>query len=131
MARTLTHVRLLVTDFPACFRFYRDVMGFAPILGKEDEAYAEFKAGDVILALFPRQMMAEVVGTTDRADTPVPDHLCLCISVDDVDAFYGEVQATGAEMVTAPTDRPDWGIRTAHFRDPAGNLVEINRSLTA
>ena len=29
----LTHVRLLVTDFPACFRFYRDVMGLTATWG--------------------------------------------------------------------------------------------------
>jgi catechol 2,3-dioxygenase-like lactoylglutathione lyase family enzyme len=28
----LTFVRLLVDDFPACFRFYRDVMGFTPTI---------------------------------------------------------------------------------------------------
>jgi catechol 2,3-dioxygenase-like lactoylglutathione lyase family enzyme len=26
-------------------------------------------------------------------------------------------------------DRPEWGIRTAHFRDPDGNLIEINQPL--
>jgi hypothetical protein len=23
-------------------------------------------------------------------------------------------------------DRPDWGIRFVHLRDPAGNLIEVN-----
>ena len=31
----LTHVRLLVNDFDACFRFYRDVMGFQVQWGDE------------------------------------------------------------------------------------------------
>jgi catechol-2,3-dioxygenase len=26
----LTQVRLIVSDFPACFRFYRDVLGLKP-----------------------------------------------------------------------------------------------------
>jgi len=30
---------------------------------------------------------------------------------------------------TEPTDRSVWGIRTAHFRDPDGNLIEINHAL--
>lgn len=27
------------------------------------------------------------------------------------------------------TNRPDWGIRVAHYRDPDDTLVEISRSL--
>lgn len=31
----LTYVRLLVDDYEACFRFYRDVMGFGVTFGDE------------------------------------------------------------------------------------------------
>jgi catechol 2,3-dioxygenase-like lactoylglutathione lyase family enzyme len=39
----LTHVRLLVDDFAACFRFYRDVVGLARTFGDETSGYADFK----------------------------------------------------------------------------------------
>ena len=58
----LTHVRLLVRDFPACFRFYRDVFGFNVTYGDEDDRYADFEAGDALLALFKRDLMATAVG---------------------------------------------------------------------
>jgi lactoylglutathione lyase len=35
------------------------------------------------------------------------------------------LQIKGVSFLTEPKNRPDWGIRTAHFRDPAGNLLEI------
>lgn len=41
-----------------------------------------------------------------------------------------QVAAHGVELATPATDRPDWGIRTAHFRDPAGNLIEIKQRLS-
>ena len=41
----LTHVRLLVDDAPACFRFYRDVIGLTPTWGTEAEGYADFDDG--------------------------------------------------------------------------------------
>ena len=31
----------------------------------------------------------------------------------------------GVEFAVGPTDRPDWYLRTAHFRDPEGNLIEL------
>jgi hypothetical protein len=36
MTPALTHVRLLVDDFPACFRFYRDVLGLTPTVHLRD-----------------------------------------------------------------------------------------------
>ena len=53
-----TYTRLLVRDFPAAFRFYRDTLGFATTFGAEDENYADFETGGVALALFPRGLMA-------------------------------------------------------------------------
>jgi predicted enzyme related to lactoylglutathione lyase len=55
----------------------------------------------------------------------VSDRLVLVLAVDDVDRFAGELTANGVKLLSPPEDRPDWGIRTAHFRDPEGNLVEM------
>ncbi len=33
------------------------------------------------------------------------------------------------EFITKPTEQKDWGIKVAHFRDPAGSLVEIYESI--
>jgi catechol 2,3-dioxygenase-like lactoylglutathione lyase family enzyme len=41
----LRFVGLLVGDFPACFRFYRDVMRFRPTFGDEGDGYADFDVG--------------------------------------------------------------------------------------
>lgn len=44
----LKFVRLLVDDFPACFRFYRDVMRFTPTFGDEHDGYADFELNEPI-----------------------------------------------------------------------------------
>jgi catechol 2,3-dioxygenase-like lactoylglutathione lyase family enzyme len=46
-----------------------------------------------------------------------------------VDEVYELVKEQNGIVVTQPQDRPDWGIRTAHFRDPDGNLIEIYNNL--
>ena len=120
------NARLLVRDFPASFSFYRDVLGFAPVLGGETDVYAEFEVGEAILALFPRSFMAGVLGTAGKpAASDGQDAMALVFAVEDVDQSYAELGARGVAFLTAPEDRPDWGIRTAHFRDPDGNLLEI------
>jgi len=127
----LTHVRLLVTDFPACFRFYRDVLGFEVLWGEEEGRYADFKAGDAIVALYDRRLMAEAVGTTGLpSEAEAQDRILLTFAVEDVDAVCEQLKVRGVRFVTEPQDRPDWGIRTAHLRDPDGNLIEIHRDLS-
>ena len=54
--------RLLVADFRAVFLFYRDVLGFTPTFGDENDVYADFDTGSVTVALFQRELMAEAMG---------------------------------------------------------------------
>ncbi len=50
--------RLLVTNFRECYVFYRDVLGFTPVFGDENDTYADFAAGPLNIALFDKQEMA-------------------------------------------------------------------------
>lgn len=122
----LDYNRLLVADYPACFRFYRDVMGFTPTYGLEADVYADFDTGGTTLALFKREFMASVVGTTGLpSSAPSQDRVVYTFGVTNVDEAWSDLKSKGLEFVTDPTDRAEWGIRTAHFRDPDGNLLEI------
>jgi catechol 2,3-dioxygenase-like lactoylglutathione lyase family enzyme len=128
----LTHVRLLVTDFDACFRFYRDVMGFTVQWGAEGSGYADFRAprGGAMVALFSRQAMAETLGqASPPCDTPCQDRAMLIFEAADLDSTVAVLKARGAQFLLEVTERPDWGIRAAHLRDPEGNLIELNSPL--
>jgi lactoylglutathione lyase len=121
----LTHVRLLVDDFAACFRFYRDVIGLEPTFGSEAEGgYADFRAGDCSLALFERHGIEGVV----RLRAP-GDGAMLVLAVDDVDAEAERLRSARVDLESEPHDQPDWGLRVLHLRDPAGNLLELYRTL--
>ncbi|HVL33232.1 MAG TPA: VOC family protein [Actinomycetota bacterium] len=128
----LTHVRLLVEDFAECFRFYRDVMGLEPSVPDEHGPYAEFKlGGDRYLALFDRALMAEAVGTTGLpAWADVQDRGMLIFEVADPDAEAERLRGQGIPITAEPENRPLWGLRTVHLRDPDGNLIELYRRLT-
>jgi len=129
LALTFTHARLLVTDYQECFYFYRDVLGFSVGWGDEESYYADFDTGDATLALYGRQAMADAVGKADEPSvTRHQDEVALIFRVESVNETYRALRDE-IEFVTEPHDKPDWGIRVAHFRDPDGNLVEINRSL--
>lgn len=134
----LESVRLLVSDYDACFRFYRDVMGFSPTWGAEGigESYATFAVSDrTLLALFRRRHMAEAVGTDHLPpEATAQDTAMLVFEVgapERVDARLADLRERGAHVVAEPRDFPDWGIRAAYVRDPDGNLIEIEAQLPA
>ena len=50
----------------------------------------------------------------------------VAFSVDDLEAAHQRALAAGAELVHEPKDQP-WG-RSARYRDPDGNIIELTQS---
>jgi len=126
----MTHTRLLVSNYHDCFVFYRDIMGFRVAWGDEDGFYADFDADGHTLALFGKEPMAEAIGAEPPdLKSQQQDDVCLVFAVDDVDDAYDAISGKSVVPINKPHDRKEWGIRCFHFRDPAGNLVEINKEI--
>jgi lactoylglutathione lyase len=124
------YTRLLVSNFKACFLFYRDVMGFEATYGSENDTYADFNTGQISIALFDKAEMSKAMSTIHLpVEYPAQDRYCLVFGVDDVDAACLQLKKQGVHLTAESTDHKEWGIRTAHFRDPDGNLIEINQPL--
>jgi len=116
-----SQARLLVDDFAAAFRFYRDTLGFTAASGDESSVYASFDTGSGMVAIFVRSGQAEVLELR-----PPGDSTLLVLEVDDVDAAIAGMEE---HVVQAPLDQPEWGGRVAYLRDPSGNLIELFQSL--
>ena len=122
--------RLLVSNFRACFLFYRDILGFRVGFGTENDTYADFTLGSVNISLFDKHEMSEAIGTSQLpVEVNSQDKICLVFAVENVDESCQELIAKGIHLTVEPKDHFDWGVRTAHFRDPDGNLIEINQPL--
>jgi catechol 2,3-dioxygenase-like lactoylglutathione lyase family enzyme len=128
-----SHFRLLVGDFPATFRFYRDIVGLPTTYPPESAGpYAEFElGGEKYLGLFDRGLMLDAVGRPAELERTQDVHALLCISVPDVDAEAERLRALGVELAAPPADHEPWGMRTVYVRDPEGNLVEFYGPLSS
>lgn len=115
-------------DLDRATAFYRDVFGWqTPSMGAEaafaltvaaDEHGNATEAGGINGGFHQR------AGDLDRA--PVVN-----ISVDDIDAKLAEIQAAGGVVIQPRTDLPDYGLSTALFSDPEGNVLGVYQPLAA
>ncbi len=102
---------ITTADPVASSRFYQ-LLGFRE----------EMNLGWVVNLVAPSNPTAQVILITkDAAATANPD---LSVEVDDVDAAYRAMCATGAEIVHPITDE-EWGARRFFVRDPDGKVVNV------
>lgn len=118
---------LFVADLERAMAFYRDTLELPLTFSDASSAYFEMEGASLLLLT--------ITGAQDllSADAVAPQHppsasSQLVAFVEDVDAVYAGLLAKGVEFIRPPTDRA-WGMRTAHFRDPEGNIWEIARPL--
>jgi len=124
----LNYVRLLVENYRDSLRFYRDTLKLPVHRGDLESNYVEFDTPGMRLALLQRSEMTRALGM-EGANGEGRKHVALAFSVPDVDQAFADLEANGIKFVMAPRTHEDWNLRTAHFRDPDGNLLEINQRL--
>jgi catechol 2,3-dioxygenase-like lactoylglutathione lyase family enzyme len=115
-------ITLFVEDPDRSKAFYQEVFELEPML--EDENGAGFRLEDTFLFL-TRSSHAPALIAPAAAGRPGngPRHV-FAIIVDDVDAVCAELAGKGVALLNGPQDR-EWGMRTANFQDPDGNVWEI------
>ncbi len=116
-------VVLFVADLDRAKTFYRDTLGLE--IGDEDPQSVMFSLGSVMLLLIANSAGQDLLGDDAIATSrPSGTTFQLVSFVEDVDALFTDLSAKGVEFVTQPVDQP-WGLRTAHFKDPEGNVWEL------
>jgi catechol 2,3-dioxygenase-like lactoylglutathione lyase family enzyme len=131
-----THTRLNVEDYETCKRFYQDVLGFKIVYANDTEEYAELDTGEIKITLLNRARLREFVGPVETVTyDPHDAKLVLTFTVENLDETISQLKTKGITMVNAPWQRLEDGLMqggfiTACFRDPDGNLIELEQILS-
>ena len=100
-------------DYEAALRFYGEGLGL-PV------EYSWDRGADK--GTFFRAAAGIVEVVSDAMNLRGPNKLGICIEVDDVDAVYQRILASGVTVEQAPSER-SWGTREFFLIDPDGHAV--------
>lgn len=125
-----TDIRLLVKDFDKCFDFYKNKLKLESTWGDFGDSYASFNVGyDSVITLFKSELMMQAIGEEYIESNNASSKFVLVIRVDNLEAKYKELLASGLAFINKPTEMPGWGDCVVHLKDPEGNLIELCEDL--
>jgi lactoylglutathione lyase len=129
MFHNIIAIELLVRDLAKCTAYYRDTLGLEVRESESTPDSVSFQMGNVYFFLLEFSGAAHMVSSeTLEFSIEGGPRVLLASDVEDVDAAYKALSARGVSFLRPPIDQP-WGLRTAYFADPEGNLWEINQSI--
>jgi uncharacterized glyoxalase superfamily protein PhnB len=114
-------ITVFVEELAACRAFYADVFGASPIFA--DDVSTAYRFGATVVNLLHTPAADELLAPMTPGEPGGPRYV-LTLEVEDVDATCAVLGQRGVTLLNGPMDRP-WGIRTASFVDPAGQVWEI------
>lgn len=127
-----TTIRILVRkDYGACFDFYKEKLGLTVVWGDRNGPYTSFSVDSSkppCFAMFLGEAMTAFQGYVAPIAHTQSDTIAGIIPTDDLDADYARLKEAGVEFLGEPQYIEAWGMRCTYFRDPEGNLFELNDS---
>lgn len=125
-----TTLRILVRkDYGACYDFYTEKLGLVPVWGDRNGPYTSFTVKEGTppsFAIFAGANMSLFEGCQQPSASAITDQITAVIPSDDLDGDYARLRAAGVPFLGEPRRIDDWGMRCTYFRDPEGNLFELN-----
>jgi catechol 2,3-dioxygenase-like lactoylglutathione lyase family enzyme len=119
-------ITLFVEDLAEAKSFYARAFGL-PVFFEDSES-AVFRFGDTLVNLLDVTATPELIAPAQVGPGDAGHRFQLTVTVEDVDAACAELVGRGVDLLNGPIDRP-WGVRTASFQDPVGNIWELAQDL--
>lgn len=121
----LSYITLGVTNLESMSLFY-EAIGFDVWRqsNNPEHPYTMFSAGSIILALYPKHLLAKQSGCDIHGENTSMSLSLNLKRKNDVDEFLKLAERQGA-TITKATFTPAWGGYCGYFKDPQANLWEI------
>ena len=124
MDQHLHIITLGVRDFKSSFEFYSKTLDWKPSKNSNDDI-AFFQAGGVVLAIYPREKLAEDAMVSPEGSGFAGFTLAYnARSESEVDEIITNLRSKGVKIVKEP-QRVFWGGYSSYFADPDDHCWEV------
>ena len=124
MNQHLHIITLGVRDFKTSFEFYSKTLDWKPSKNSNDDI-AFFQAGEVVLAIYPREKLAEDARVSPEGSGFSGITLAYnAHSEAEVDEIIRDLKSKGVQIVKEPT-KVFWGGYSSYFADPDDYRWEV------
>jgi len=124
MNQRLHIITLGVRDFKTSFEFYSKTLDWKPSKNSNDDI-AFFQAGGVVLAIYPREKLAEDAMVSPEGSGFAGFTLAHnARSEAEVEEIIADLKSKGVKIVKEP-QKVFWGGYSSYFADPDGFLWEV------
>lgn len=127
-------IRILVRkNYGECFDFYTKKLGLTAVWGDRNGPYTSFALNSSTppcFAIFSGAAMPMFQGYEQPNAFTQPDTSVTVIPTLDLDGDYLRLKEAGVSFLGEPQYIESWGMRCTYFRDPEGNLFELNDDST-
>ncbi|WP_341842991.1 VOC family protein [Chitinophaga caseinilytica] len=106
-----------VSDLAAATVFYTETLGFT----------LDFEFGSVV-GLHHGNVFIHLSGPASQGNKKAIGEGHMYIFCDEVDDYFAEIAAKGADAFIPPADRP-YGVRDFAVKDPDGNILAFGKSI--
>ena len=114
MIQGINHITLAVVDIERSFSFYKDVLGFKPLVKWDKGAY--FLVGEDFWFCLNLDKK--------RVTSPCYTHYAFSVSQNDFNSITQKIQASNAELFKENQSQGD----SLYFLDPDGHKLEVHVS---
>jgi len=123
MNQHLHIITLGVRDFKTSKKFYAEILGWK--ISRPQEGIAFFQAGGVVLAIYPRELLAEDAMTSpDESGFSGITLAHNAQSESEVDEIISDLKSKGVKIIKEP-QKVFWGGYSSYFADPDGYCWEV------
>jgi hypothetical protein len=120
----VTDVCLVTQDFETSKAFYIEKLGFT--LSSEMPGFADFRAGDLMLAIWEAERIHAVTGADALVGQSQGHQVMVAVELEspsEIDRVFDDLGERGIEFYGPPKDYP-WNARCIYFAGPSGELWE-------